>query len=215
MTMWATGNRLRAFTLIELLVVTAILGVVSLGIFSVFSGGLKVYERAQEDGRVESDARLAMEKMQRDIRNALPFSGIGFQGSADRISFALPLSYLQEGKTKEKMGKVFYYRDGQSGSLIRQQHSYPAGDANSSESGDRRDALADLASLAFSYYYLDSGDNSYKWASSWGDGDEQGAPPAAVRIEMKLADGKREVFLSKTVMVPVTDTGEDDEEQGK
>ncbi|MDF2179131.1 type II secretion system protein [Aliiglaciecola sp. CAU 1673] len=62
------------FTLIELVAVMVILGIVSLGIFGFISMGAKIYSDASERDQLLSEARFVLERLNRELRNAVPNS---------------------------------------------------------------------------------------------------------------------------------------------
>ncbi|MDX2368853.1 MAG: prepilin-type N-terminal cleavage/methylation domain-containing protein [Colwellia sp.] len=64
----------RGFSLIELIIVIVILGVLSVGISSFIGFGTQVYTDATARDQVVSSARFAIERLNRELRNALPNS---------------------------------------------------------------------------------------------------------------------------------------------
>lgn len=63
-----------AFTLIELLVAVAILGLVTTVVGACLAGGIRAWESARRFGEMDADAVLALERLERDLRNAIPFA---------------------------------------------------------------------------------------------------------------------------------------------
>ena len=88
--MWKIKNRPsspRGFSLIELVIVSSLLVLVSLAVFSVFSGGLKIYRRAQSYQGEKADILIFLEKMERELRNTFNYSAVNFIGDPEKISF--------------------------------------------------------------------------------------------------------------------------------
>lgn len=66
--------RKRGFTLMEMVVVITILGVVSLAVFSFIGMGTRIYVDATERDQLLSEARFVVERLSRELRNAVPNS---------------------------------------------------------------------------------------------------------------------------------------------
>lgn len=64
----------RGFTLIELILVIIILGIVGVGIGSVVRQGTQLYVDTTERDRLISESRFVIERMSRELRQALPNS---------------------------------------------------------------------------------------------------------------------------------------------
>ncbi|MBN7819295.1 type II secretion system protein [Bowmanella yangjiangensis] len=66
--------RKRGFTLMEMVVVITILAVVSLAVFSFIGMGTRIYVDAAERDQLLSEARFVVERLSRELRNAVPNS---------------------------------------------------------------------------------------------------------------------------------------------
>ena len=64
----------KGFTLIELVLVIAILGIISVGFVGFINIGSNVYQNVSNRDSLISDARFAVERLNRELRNALPNS---------------------------------------------------------------------------------------------------------------------------------------------
>jgi len=71
--MFSFGNK-KGFTLIELITVIMILGVVSLGISGFIGRGAEIYVDVTEREQIISDSRFVIERLNRELRAALPNS---------------------------------------------------------------------------------------------------------------------------------------------
>jgi len=67
-------NNIRGFSLIELIVVIVILGVLATGISTFINFGTQIYTDAKDREQVVSSARFAIERLNREIRTAVPNS---------------------------------------------------------------------------------------------------------------------------------------------
>lgn len=64
----------KGFTLVELVLVIAILGIISVGFVGFINIGSNVYQNVSNRDSLISDARFAVERLNRELRNALPNS---------------------------------------------------------------------------------------------------------------------------------------------
>lgn len=69
-----TPFRLAAFTLVELITVIMILGIVSLGVSSFIGRGAEIYVDVTEREQIIGDSRFVIERLNRELRAALPNS---------------------------------------------------------------------------------------------------------------------------------------------
>jgi len=69
-----TGNKSSGFTLIELIVVIVILGVLASAITTFIKFGTQIYTETTARDQLVSSARFAIERLNREVRNALPNS---------------------------------------------------------------------------------------------------------------------------------------------
>ena len=69
-----TAKKSQGFTLIELIVVVIILGILSTAISSFINFGIQTYTNATLRDELTSSARFAIERLNREIRNAVPNS---------------------------------------------------------------------------------------------------------------------------------------------
>lgn len=70
----ASTALMRGYTLIELVVVIAILGVIGVGLFSIYTTSIRSYIEASQRAELTTSARLGIERLSRELRNALPNS---------------------------------------------------------------------------------------------------------------------------------------------
>ena len=66
--------RVRGFTLIELIIVIVIIGIMSVGFTSMFTQSIQQYMDANRRSDLSSTARLSLERVSRELRDALPNS---------------------------------------------------------------------------------------------------------------------------------------------
>jgi len=71
-----TGNKSAGFTLIEMITVIVLLGVLAAAITSFIKFGTQIYTETTARDQLVSSARFAIERLNREVRNALPNSVI-------------------------------------------------------------------------------------------------------------------------------------------
>jgi prepilin-type N-terminal cleavage/methylation domain-containing protein len=77
----------RGFSLIELMVVVVILGLITLGLVTFFTGGAKSWVAGQSQLEAQRNARQAMDQMVREIREASKITA----SSTTELTFNTPL----------------------------------------------------------------------------------------------------------------------------
>jgi len=143
----------QGFTLIELVVSLTIFSVISLPIYSSFAGGISVWRKAREFSSVYQTARLLLDDMAIELKNAVKVSGTEFNGGPRKLSFIT----LRQGfhgasaRRDTQIAKVTFevLRDpsGQGYALFRRQAS------NLKVRGEAELMVGSLSSLDFQYTY--------------------------------------------------------------
>jgi len=200
------NNVRRGFTLVELLVTSFILGVISVGIIASFASGLKVYEKVQNYMGSRADVLLALERIERDLRNIVNSSVVEFIGENELISFA---SVTDDGS----LGRVLYYVKGARDMFTREEQGYKLATEMKLRKGKGKvKKLVSVRDIDFTFYYYDKEDKEYKWVELW-DPEENGDEgeeisedervPLGVRLELTFIEGRERITLTRTVLVPV------------
>jgi len=219
-----TPNPKQGFTLIELLVTTSILGIIGLTILTTFASGLNVFERVEAFGGAQTDVLLALEEMEKDIKNVFPFSTIMLEGDAQSITFPAVIETYEpddEENIISSVGTISYYIDDATyidnvaKGLMRAVRNYSQAIAGAEAAEDQSSYLAPIEDLSFQYYYYDENLEEYGWKDSWNDTDE--TLLSGVKIVMTYKDGSRDVAIERAVMIPtiqkIIEIEEDEEEE--
>lgn len=186
-----------AFTLIELLVVTGILAVMLGTIVACIGGGIRVWDAAHRFDTTESDALLALRRLEKDVRGSFVFFDIPFEGRRDAL--AIP-------------GLVVPDTDGEAPPGVRHigrvRHAYDADDrrwlrwtsAHAFEGEREASLLDDVRGLQFEYYRPSRDGAPGGWQGAWADTTNV---PERVRVEVELSGRDGPVVLERTIVLPV------------
>jgi len=184
-----------SFTLIELIVSVAILSVIVVSIYSVFSLGVRTWRRGNENTSLQK-IRLGLLKMENELKRSFFFSKVPFRGTSSEIIFPLAIK-VEEA---ERVYIVTYYIDDDKATgfknLMRREMVFSDG-LKDEEVLEKK--LFSAASIQFGYPFK-SGDisDSIEWQDSWGE--PQGKMPSGVRITFKIDDGNED--YNKVVIIP-------------
>ncbi len=185
----------QGFTLIELVVSLTIFSVISLPIYSSFAGGISVWRKAQEFSSVFQTARLLLDDMAMELKNAVKVSGTEFNGGPRRLTFITLRqgSHGASARTDTQIAKVTFevLRDpsGQGYALFRRQAS------NLKVRGKAELMVGSLSSLDFQYTYINSVGELQPWAKVWKMNDEL---PLGVKITLNIGGTQ----FTKIVFIP-------------
>lgn len=186
---------LTGFTLIEMLVVSSMIVVISLAIYSSFSNGLKIWERANKT-IPEEDLNILFDRFTADVRNSFNFEGIEFVGEDDRLEFITLVESKRLGF--KSVGQVRYYYDSISGAIKKEVRDFSH--IYRDDEGVIKYITKSVKSVKFFYYILDPEKKSYFWLEETDDG----VLPSAIRMVVELKDEDEIVEFTKTVNIPLT-----------
>jgi hypothetical protein len=208
------------------MVAASILGLIGLAILTTFGSGFSIYERVQAYGGSQTDALLALEEIERDVRNIFPFATIPVEGETDRIAFPAVIETIVEAEggptLHSSIGKIAYLVDDgefENKVLKKSRQNYSAAVSESASDAQEEEVLVAITDLAFRYYSYNSEEETYAWDGSWSAGE--GSALKGVEITLTYKDLNRDVQLVRTVLIPTADnsdvegTGEGDEEGGE
>ena len=149
----------RAFTIVEMLLVISLLSMISVAVFHAFVNGLKIWEKSYE-ARGEEDIFIFLDKLNRDLHNALAYSLVSFEGKESLISFPAIVRTPQDPRIShgenvyiEQIGKIRYYFDSANNRICREQANYSQ--ALNNEFAYEEILARDVQSLRFRYEYYE------------------------------------------------------------
>ena len=184
-----------SFTLIELIVSVAILSVIVVSIYSVFSLGVRTWRRGNENTSLQK-IRLGLLKMENELKRSFFFSKVPFRGTSSEIIFPLAIK-VEEA---ERVYIVTYYIDDDKAAgfknLMRREMVFSDG-LKDEEVLEKK--LFSAASIQFGYPFKSKDiSDSIEWQGSWPE--PIGKMPSGVRITFKIDDGNED--YNKVIIIP-------------
>ena len=191
-----TFMKRKGFTLIELVIATVILTVMVVSISGAFNIGIKAWRRGNE-GQDFQKVRIALLKIQKELKSSFFFSKAGFRGASSEVVF--PLSILEENT--EKIYIITYRmdenKDTGARNLVREKRLFTENPQDEKEA--IKEPVFPVRLIAFKYAYkLEDGSNGFEWQDSWPE--TQNNIPSAVKISFQL-DNSDEIY-NKTIFIP-------------
>ena len=89
----------RGFTLVELLVTMVMMTIVMFALYSIFDTGIRVFSFGNDKVDVAENARIGLEKMEREIRAAYPYDKAGISGPVNNTLIASPNPIVNPSNT--------------------------------------------------------------------------------------------------------------------
>ncbi|MEI6809268.1 MAG: prepilin-type N-terminal cleavage/methylation domain-containing protein [bacterium] len=185
-------------TLVELLVSISILTVLLATILMTMYSGLLVWERASGYDMKRMETMLALEGLEKEVRNTFPFHAIEFKGSPSGMKFAGIVSGTTDEGRVQRFCEIKYDFDSPAHTLRRQSRIYPFGSAGGDESVE---VLSGVEIVKVTYAAIPEKGRSFAvWLESW---DNVRKLPAAVRIEFEFSGAGGPARITRTIRLPV------------
>ena len=192
-------GRPQGFTLIELLVSLAIFSVISLAVYSSFAAGIRAWRRAQEFSSVYQTARLLLDDMAQELKNAAAIPDTNFVGEAHRLSFVtLRQNPPATGRAPyPRVTRVTYElsRDRASPGYSLFRLEAPDIKSSDSDGGGRALIVGSISRFDFQYTHKDSKGEILPWKDAW---DASDLLPLGVKITLMIGETR----FTKTVFIP-------------
>jgi prepilin-type N-terminal cleavage/methylation domain-containing protein len=184
----------RGFTLLELVVVAALVVVVGTVMAGAFAAGLRVWERCRSVGRREVDLAVALEQVEKDIRNASPSRFALFRGEAGWIEIPSLVRLERAAKSEEDVGTVRYERGGGGRTLDR---VITLRRSSQGSNLTRETLLPSVGDVAFSFGETDGA--VVTWNSAWVGRTNL---PFAVKVTVALVENGDRCERQRMVILP-------------
>ena len=185
----------KGFTLIELVIAILILAVIAVSVYGSFSAGVKAWRRGGEDRELQK-IRIALLKIQKELRSSFFFSKAPFKGASSEIAFPLAAS----GEDRDEIYLIDYYvtEDRHAGLKVLMKRKALFAENRFSEERPMEEFIFSADSIDFEYAYgLKDGSKGIEWKDAWLESQEK--LPLAVKINFKL--GADEDIYHKTIFI--------------
>lgn len=191
-----------AFTLIELLIASSIFVIVILTIYSAFHTGIFGYRNIEETITIYQTARQILDRINLDLRNSFAYSNneTKFIGNPKDITFLTLVNTFSEDRIVQDYAFVFYKLEGDKLMRLCRKNK----EALNENSGILPEEMASGVEMTFSYFYIDSPNNSLKEKDLWNAQDkpeEKQKLPVAIKVKLTIKNKiqqefERKIFLS-------------------
>ena len=191
----------KGFTLLELLVAIFIISIVGTVALTLFSKGINIWEDVRFRTSREYETILFLEGLDKELRNYVNFSEIGFSGKGESICFPALINVQREDSDyiQNVIGCINYRFDRDKMAIYKSKVSYPESIQESSSAFYR--ILERVKSLNFEYGVLDK-QGEFKWSSLW----KKKGKPKAVRIRIEVGvdeDFRNTCKFERTFYIPI------------
>jgi len=197
-----------AFTFIELLIALTIFSIMAASIYYTFNTGVKVWGRGDSIISDNQKLRVCFDTISLDMRNAVFYSGMEPEWSADTAYFATIVNTSKSGRPARELAEVTYHFDSTKGELSRRRFMFK--EENEKKRAAEKVLLDDLGDFTFEYCYeLPMSDGEYTWEDEWEFEDKI---PRGVRIKLALKNEEEnppEAFI-KTIFIPMGELGKEE-----
>lgn len=184
----------KGFTLIEVLVTVALLSVIMTGLFAAFQSGLAAFARSEDYLARERDQEVFFMQLNRELRNAIPYSPHPFVGKGDSLRFPARLNRYTAKGAEEGIYLIEYQF--KSGVLIRK------------ESRLKKESLKEpvgtpevlFESITGHFDFLEAQEGNARWNPEWINKPYTGLP-RGVRVELRGRSADSETH-TQLVLIP-------------
>ncbi len=175
------------FTLVELLVTTSLMAIVGGTMVSALATGVRVWERAQALGTTQEETLVAVERLQRDLRNRRPFRPLPFEGRARQLTFAGVGPANDDPHAVPVLGRIAYALDSRERRLCRSFVPYQDLELLG-RTARCQSVLERVREVHFRYFGKNPESHTMEWRDTW----DAVQPPLAMKVDLFVSHGDEE-----------------------
>lgn len=177
-------------TLIELLVAVVLIATLGGAIYSVFSQGLRLWQRSQSAGP-ELSAEIFFDKIETELRNAVSYQRGVFEGTKQDLSFYMikkgPVALDAELTISEdQIQKIKYRYESKEKSIQKGVLEYRQL-LNQEETMSFMSVFDDVENVEFSYYEINPEQEGAFWKDHW----KKNCLPSAVKLYLEYLNPRK------------------------
>jgi type II secretory pathway component PulJ len=176
-----------AFTLVELLLASGLVALMSVGIFTAFVNGARLWERVAAVSR-SLEIAIFLDRWGEDLRKSMPISGIGAKGISSRFSFPTIVYTRADAHGRHafdewvhQIGAVQYYYEPETKTIYRRQANYSQ--ALKGQWGPPAPQVQGIEEMEVRYYTHQIGQARYQ-------SQLDGHWPTGVRVTVTTGEGE-------------------------
>ena len=191
-------NDSSGFTLIETIVSVSLLSVIAISASGAFRNGLVAYQRIESELGREHEINMLVRQMNLELRNAIPYAEIPFEGESDRITFPARLWEYDKKGFKEDLYEVVYQYRGRM--LEREQRKLKK--TFSEDGKEEKEKLLAFETCKFQFAYKNS-NGGVEWRNEWSDNRYLGLP-RGIRLTLvqPKTNGRRSLEKVFDLLIP-------------
>jgi len=193
----------RGFTLIEVLLAVSIFAVIAGSLYFSLRSGLLVFQRAEVGLSDQQTIRLVLARIEKDLRNALRYEPIPFEGKGRSLAFPTVIRSFERNEVVLYPVKMSYeYREGK---LMR--ITEPISD-DLKKKKTKETILEDLQSVQFRYGFMSPDTKEPFWKEEWSYDETALLLPKAVSVKFKFKKNSGETILLPPETILIVFQGE-------
>lgn len=189
----------RGFTLLELLIAVTIFSIVAVAIYTSFNVGIRAWRKAEASYKIKQEARHAFDAIGRDLRGAINFTRMPFEGASGSVSFSRALRISDsKGGYIEGVFKITYTFNAQDKALYYILQTYQ--EDTKGEEGKKSLLASDVSDFKLKYAYLEG--SEVIWKDYWNE--EELNIPLGVKVSIAYPSENegQAVEFSETIFIP-------------
>ena len=187
----------KAITLIELLIASSIFMIVMMSVYLTFRTGLFGYRDIEENIDIYQTARLALERLNLDLRNVFKYSQdeTKFSGNNSEILFLTLVDKFSKSQLMRHYAFVSYKLEAK---ILLRLCRLDKEALNEKSELEPQELASNIENFSLSYGFIESGNEEIKWKDTW---EDKKAFPVAVKVKLSMA-GKTKQEFERTIYFP-------------
>lgn len=193
-------NRKDGFTLLELLIAFTIFSVAMVIVSSVFATGIAAWKRGEKESGFYQELRFALDRMAIELRNALSYEKIPFEGRKELVSFVQV--HFPRSSPPEWVQVTYEIKKAEDSTfLVRRTTPFSGGET------EEETLLSGLSEISFAYPFFEA-EGKWSWEESWVSRSTSKKPPPF--FQMELLKDEHEAW-KKIFLIPTGEKGTSEE----
>lgn len=201
------------FTLLELIIAVTVFSVVILAVYLSFGVGIRAWRKAEGSYKLRQQARQAFDSIGRELRSAVNFTPIQFEGGRDWIRFASPAAARDSRDICQGIFEIEYFLEGDKDAdkaadastkslyrICRTYKEFLREDSEIKKETAKSLLVSGLSDLKLRYAYKK--DENIVWLESWEK--ENKCAPFGVELSLTFPSPREDekLIFSEVILAP-------------